>query len=613
MASVLSRRLGKRSLLGARVSAPGAAGEGQGLAELAGLVPPHPLPQGKDCVGQDHPLFPGPQLGTLLPGQKVSDLMVLGRILCARIGGRRSLWARVWGCSMGVVSARPGTGVMTREVGGVTPGLAPDCPQTRPLGRRWISSPARPGIPSPPCGMGRGPGGTGQTGTPSLDLAQLGSQVLVPFEGQEWPALVELAGRAEDEVTVLLLERGLRVSCKGDEVRPAEPWAGPPRALPPERAAPLSTALRSVSRNIDVPRRRSDAVEMDEMMAAMVLTSLSCSPGMQSPPSSENPARASYELWKDGGDVSDGGSSTSSGHWSVGSGISTPSPPRREGSPKHAGSPPADDGGFDTDPNAFLLEEPAPRKRKNSVKLLYKCLWPGCGKVLRSIVGIKRHVKTQHLGDGADSDQRKREEDFYYTDVQVKEEAVPAAAEPAPGPSLGSPGLPPPPLPKPETPALESPLPLDKLSKSAPGSFWHIQADHAYQALPSVQIPVSPHIFTSISWAAATSSIPALSPVSASSSQAPAPPSAPSVPTPALVRSQTLSPSDPGPPPPPPPPPPPALLKSPVIVASPPRVPSSTRKVRGDAKKCRKVYGIERREQWCTACRWKKACQRFLD
>uniref|UniRef100_F6R780 C2H2-type domain-containing protein n=1 Tax=Ornithorhynchus anatinus TaxID=9258 RepID=F6R780_ORNAN len=507
MASVLSRRLGKRSLLGARVSAPGAAGEGQGLAELAGLVPPHPLPQGKDCVGQDHPLFPGPQLGTLLPGQKV----------------------------------------------------------------------------------------------------------LVPFEGQEWPALVELAGRAEDEVTVLLLERGLRVSCKGDEVRPAEPWAGPPRALPPERAAPLSTALRSVSRNIDVPRRRSDAVEMDEMMAAMVLTSLSCSPGMQSPPSSENPARASYELWKDGGDVSDGGSSTSSGHWSVGSGISTPSPPRREGSPKHAGSPPADDGGFDTDPNAFLLEEPAPRKRKNSVKLLYKCLWPGCGKVLRSIVGIKRHVKTQHLGDGADSDQRKREEDFYYTDVQVKEEAVPAAAEPAPGPSLGSPGLPPPPLPKPETPALESPLPLDKLSKSAPGSFWHIQADHAYQALPSVQIPVSPHIFTSISWAAATSSIPALSPVSASSSQAPAPPSAPSVPTPALVRSQTLSPSDPGPPPPPPPPPPPALLKSPVIVASPPRVPSSTRKVRGDAKKCRKVYGIERREQWCTACRWKKACQRFLD
>lgn len=39
----------------------------------------------------------------------------------------------------------------------------------------------------------------------------------------------------------------------------------------------------------------------------------------------------------------------------------------------------------------------------------------------------------------------------------------------------------------------------------------------------------------------------------------------------------------------------------------------SVRRIRGEAKKCRKVYGIEHRDQWCTACRWKKACQRFLD
>lgn len=37
------------------------------------------------------------------------------------------------------------------------------------------------------------------------------------------------------------------------------------------------------------------------------------------------------------------------------------------------------------------------------------------------------------------------------------------------------------------------------------------------------------------------------------------------------------------------------------------------RKPRGDAKKCRKVYGMDHRHLWCTACRWKKACQRFLD
>ncbi|MEQ2188702.1 hypothetical protein GOODEAATRI_017686, partial [Goodea atripinnis] len=37
------------------------------------------------------------------------------------------------------------------------------------------------------------------------------------------------------------------------------------------------------------------------------------------------------------------------------------------------------------------------------------------------------------------------------------------------------------------------------------------------------------------------------------------------------------------------------------------------RRIRSEAKKCRKVYGIEHRELWCTPCRWKKACQRFLD
>lgn len=128
-----------------------------------------------------------------------------------------------------------------------------------------------------------------------------------------------------------------------------------------------------------------------------------------------------------------------------------------------------------------------------------------------------------------DSDQFKREEDFYYTEVQMKEEAAVAAAaaagtptaDLAPIPSVTSPPLAilPPPPPKaqtsgPEHPSLESYLPSGALSKSAPGSFWHIQADHAYQALPSFQIPVSPHIYTSISWAAAPSTASSLSPVS---------------------------------------------------------------------------------------------------
>ncbi|NWI50257.1 ZN395 protein, partial [Calyptomena viridis] len=399
--------------------------------------------------------------------------------------------------------------------------------------------------------------------SPGLQQLHTGQQVLITYTGQEC-----------DQGKVLLPEQGC--------------WKVQDTLQPP----PLPEILqRSVSSNIDVPKSRKGdaAVEMDEMVAAMVLTSLSCSPVVQSPPAGDSrlpPSRAACDPWKESGDVSDSGSSTTSGHWSGGSDISTPSPPHPAGSPKYSSealsSPPADDG-FETDSDPFVPDEPAPRKRKNSVKVMYKCLWPSCGKVLRSIVGIKRHVRTQHLGDGADSEQRKREEDFYYTEVQVKEEPAPeAAATPSPT-STSAPIVIQQTLAKPETLLVEQPLLEPTLSQSAPSSFWHIQADHAYQALPSIQIPVSPHIFTSISWATATSTLPSLSP----------------------VRSRSLSFSEPQAPTP--------VLKSHLIVASPPRASVGTRKVRGEAKKCRKVYGIEHRDQWCTACRWKKACQRFLD
>lgn len=125
---------------------------------------------------------------------------------------------------------------------------------------------------------------------------------------------------------------------------------------------------------------------------------------------------------------------------------------------------------------------------------------PSCTSVspvfeLRQLVPDHHHVSLPHR-DTVDSDQFKREEDFYYTEVQMKEEAAVAAAaaagtptaDLAPIPGVTSPPLAvlPPPPPKaqtsgPEHPGLESYLPSGALSKSAPGSFWHIQADHAYQ------------------------------------------------------------------------------------------------------------------------------------
>lgn len=44
-----------------------------------------------------------------------------------------------------------------------------------------------------------------------------------------------------------------------------------------------------------------------------------------------------------------------------------------------------------------------------------------------------------------------------------------------------------------------------------------------------------------------------------------------------------------------------------------PKMPNSPRRVRGENKKCRKVYGMDQRAQWCTQCKWKKACSRFGD
>ena len=40
---------------------------------------------------------------------------------------------------------------------------------------------------------------------------------------------------------------------------------------------------------------------------------------------------------------------------------------------------------------------------------------------------------------------------------------------------------------------------------------------------------------------------------------------------------------------------------------------TNTRKARGDGKKCRKVFGMDNKHMWCTQCRWKKACVKFID
>ncbi|XP_040921033.1 zinc finger protein 395b isoform X1 [Toxotes jaculatrix] len=365
-------------------------------------------------------------------------------------------------------------------------------------------------------------------------------------------------------------------------------------------ATPLQTVaptmhLSNVSATGEAPYsfRSPESVEMDEIMAAMVLTSLSCSPVVQSPPQTDpGPAgsSSSADMECGGGELSDSGSS---GYWSWDHGNVSPTP-----SPSVTEMDSSPDEGLHMDLEQG--EELNAKKPKSSFRGVYKCLWPSCGKVLTSSVGIKRHIRVLHLGSG--SDQSQREEDFYYTKISC--ETVDASSTPAPSQqalgqassshlswaSCGSPpgsGLQIPPAHRPRSnsssglgPSRPSPL-----SQSAPSSFWQIHSEHLYQACSPVQVSVAPRSPGCQGWTPAAS-------VSGHSNTAMVKPRCRSV----SVGEQWLQ-----------------QNRLQPMSASPSRTHCSFRKGRGEAKKCRKVYGVERKDQWCTACRWKKACQRFPD
>ncbi|XP_033848829.2 zinc finger protein 704-like isoform X1 [Acipenser ruthenus] len=358
----------------------------------------------------------------------------------------------------------------------------------------------------------------------------------------------------------------------------------------------LEQKHKVVSSSIDVPhaRKLSEEVDMDKVTAAMVLTSLSTSPLVRSPPIKVNDG--TNESWKEGG--FNPSSYSSSGYWSWNapsdqSNPSTPSPPLSTDSckPFHFPSQP-DDGIDEVDASNLLFDEPIPRKRKNSMKVMFKCLWKNCGKVLSTATGIHKHICTVHLGRSCDSDCSDGEEDFYYTEIKLNTDSVadglsslspvsPSMVSPPHIVSSTEPG-------RPESICMRNESKLTTpLSRSAPSTLYLVHADHAYQvkATAPVNIPGSAN-FTpssssfSISWQSppvAFTGIPA---------------------SPPHIRTHGFREHCP---------------QAHVVLSSPPRAAVGLRKSRGEGKKCRKVYGMENRDMWCTACRWKKACQRFID
>ncbi|XP_070684895.1 zinc finger protein 395-like [Pempheris klunzingeri] len=360
-------------------------------------------------------------------------------------------------------------------------------------------------------------------------------------------------------------------------------WSSSPSSSSSSSSSVSPSSSRCVSSSIDVPRsqRSPQEVNMDELMAAMVLSSLSCSPLLHSPAhldstapqmdcsgSSSGSGSGSCSVivsCSGGGELSD---SSSSGYWSVGhsNGSPAPSPPITE--PAASPTTPPDEG-LDMELDQVLFDEPAPRKRRNSVKAAYRCLWPSCGKVLTSVVGIKRHIRMTHLCRGGEHERCSRsEEDFYYSEInQWDQSPPPLLCGPPPSPNSSPPSPPPPSPPSPPLPACGA---LSRSAPSSSGSFWQVQSEHSYQAPPLSHVTSAASDTPSCRW--------------------PAPPTS--------CLRQGLS----------------FRVRS-VSVGEQwlQHQSAPCRRIRGDAKKCRKVYGIEHRDQWCTACRWKKACQRFLD
>ncbi|MGH0125652.1 UNVERIFIED_CONTAM: hypothetical protein FKN15_028204 [Acipenser sinensis] len=246
--------------------------------------------------------------------------------------------------------------------------------------------------------------------------------------------------------------------------------------------------------------RKLSEVDMDKVTAAMVLTSLSTSPLVRSPPVKVNDG--TNESWKEVG--FNPSSYSSSGYWSWSapsdqSNPSTPSPPLSTDSckPFHIPSQP-DDGIDEVDASDLLFNEPVPRKRKNSMKVMFKCLWKNCGKVLSTATGIQKHICTVHLGRSCDSDCSDGEEDFYYTEIKLNTDSVadglsslspvsPSMVSPPHIFSSTEPG-------RPESVCMKNESKLTTpLSRSAPSTLYLVHADHAYQvkATAPVNIPGS--------------------------------------------------------------------------------------------------------------------------
>lgn len=231
----------------------------------------------------------------------------------------------------------------------------------------------------------------------------------------------------------------------------------------------------------------------------------------------------------------------------------SPSPSLSDSWRSNTPSPPLSEGGYATSciDEGIVIDEDFEDlpKRKKTNRIVFQCTWPGCSVITTTCTAIESHVRKVHLGPRPETDL-----DGSDMDDDHEEEFYYTEVEVT------------------HITHTSSPPTLSHRDMARPP-----HEDPEYQKSLN-NFTVNNQIAGPISIPSNETSMPQWSMSAATSPNSP-------------QKHMKLS-----------------------VSAPPPKLPGSpTRKVRGETKKCRKVYGMEHRELWCTQCKWKKACSRFGD
>ncbi|XP_038051323.1 zinc finger protein 704-like isoform X2 [Patiria miniata] len=471
--------------------------------------------------------------------------------------------------------------------------------------------------------------GQGFRGVGSVHL-KFGQKVFITNNGREMVGHVQKHKKPTNEVFIKIADSSeTMIQRKLDEVRLMESRKSPRLAdhetnyLKLADMSPTSDAKkRNVSSSIDVPSAKSFKVEDEPMMndvmaAAMVLTSLSGSPLLARMDSTSVPYSPTSPTGGATSDLSMGTASSyspsSSGHfsWDFHS-RGTPSPTSST-SDVECNAPgfsfpeigstngvvfdqlSVDEGIDMSEVGALCTVDDIPAKKLKlaPTRTAYKCTWPGCGKTLCKVQGIEKHIRSQHLRT-KDSSYNDHEEEFYYTEIETTVDSMSDMFADmytsSPPPTLSHMDMVRPPHEDPRDSNGNSGMCLDRVV----AQLTPMSSSNVTMFAPLSQVPQQ----TTFTWQTTH----------------------PTTITPLQTNGQYSSP----------------IRKTSIVqqrqqshqAASPkthlhfaPSAGSGSAPSQGhhnhhhpktrEGKKCRKVYGMERKDLWCTQCRWKKACVRF--